>query len=154
MAHEFQIKWHATKSSYRVAVYVYSPRSNRQVKVRASINSPLIGRVPSRREGVTWDIWRIRLVRNFSGIREGGLSTSDGREKDVGRSREGSYKLDSRHYDNPESVLRSTCQFSQTGGAGREGSVKASENTFYSPTRLHRDLISDRRKHTARKMYK
>jgi len=40
---------------------------------------------------------------------------SDGRERDVKRSREDSYKVDSRHYDNPESVLRSTCQFSQTG---------------------------------------
>jgi len=30
-------------------------------------------------------------------------------------SREDSYKVDSRNYDNPESVLRSTCQFSQTG---------------------------------------
>jgi len=39
---------------------------------------------------------------------------SDGRERDVKRSRD-SYKVDSRHYDNPESMLRSTCQFSQTG---------------------------------------
>lgn len=39
--------------------------------------------------------------------REGGFNTSNGREKDVKLSREGSYKLDSQYYNNPESV-RST----------------------------------------------